>query len=298
MIDFRLKVFHSVATNLSFTKAAAELFITQPAVTKNIQELETSFDLRLFDRKGNKIILTTAGKILLNHSEQIFGIYRQIEFDFNIIKKKYSGQLQLGASTTIGQYVLPPILAKFYQSFPDIRLSLLNDNTEKIETALIDQKIELGIVEGKTQNKQLKYIPFLKDELVAIVHAKSKLAKKEEISLSELKTIPLVFRERGSGTLEVIEHELSKLKIKLSQLQVAMYLGSTESIKSFLTHSNCIGFVSVKAVAKEIANGEFKIITIKQLDIKRNFYFVHLQGNLAGLADTFMRFALQQYNQK
>jgi DNA-binding transcriptional LysR family regulator len=298
MIDFRLKVFHSVATNLSFTKAAADLFITQPAVTKNIQELETSFDLRLFDRQGNKIILTPAGQILLNHAEHIVGIYRQIEFDLNIIKKKFSGQLQLGASTTIGQYVLPPILAKFYQSFPDIKLSLLNDNTEKIETALIDQKIELGIVEGKTQNKQLKYIPFLKDELVAIVHVKSKLAQKEEISLSELKTIPLVFRERGSGTLEVIEHELAKFKIKLSQLQVAMYLGSTESIKSFLTHSNCIGFVSVRAVAKEIADGKFKIITIKELDIIRNFYFVHLQGNLAGLADTFMRFASQEYNQK
>lgn len=298
MQDFRLRVFHAVASHLSFTKAAAELFITQPAVSKNIHELESELDIRLFERKGNKIVLTPAGQILLNYSEQIIDVYKQIEFDISVLKKKFSGHLELGASTTIGQYVLPQVLAKFYQLFPDIKLTVVNDNTEKIEAALLNKKIELGIVEGRTQNKQLKYIPFLKDELVAVVHAKSKLAKKDSIRLRELETIPLVLRERGSGTLEVVEHALSKQKIKLSQLQVAMYLGSTESIKSFLKHSNCMGFISVSAIANEVASGEFKIIDIIDFDIKRSFYFVHLQGKPGGLSGTFMKFAVQHYNQK
>jgi DNA-binding transcriptional LysR family regulator len=298
MQDFRLRVFHAVASHLSFTKAAAELFITQPAVSKNIHELESEFDIRLFERKGNKISLTAAGKILLNYSEQIIDVYKQIEFDLSVIKKKFSGRLELGASTTIGQYVLPQVLAKFYQSFPDIKLSLVNNNTEKIEAALLDKKIELGIVEGRTQNKQLKYTQFLKDELVAVVHTKSKLAKKDVITLAELQTTPLVLRERGSGTLEVVEHALQKHKIKLSQLHVAMYLGSTESIKSFLKHSNCISFISISAIANDAASGEFKIIDIEDFDITRSFYFVHLQGKPSGLASTFMRFAAQQYNQK
>lgn len=298
MPDFRLKVFHSVATHLSFTKAAAELFITQPAVTKNIQELEKELDIRLFERKANKIILTPAGHILRNYTQQIIGIYKQIDFDFSILKKKFSGSLQLGASTTIGQYVLPPVLAKFYQRFPQIKLSLLNDNTEKIESALLDQRIELGMVEGRTKNKELKYIPFIKDELVPVVHISQKLAYRSEIELSDLKNIPLVFRERGSGSLEVIEHELAMHKIQLSDLNVAMYLGSTESIKSFLANSNCLGFISITAVAREIANGEFKIIDIPHLDIRRTFSFVHLHGKSDGLADTFIHFALQHYNQK
>ena len=298
MPDFRLKVFHSVASHLSFTKAAAELFITQPAVTKNIQELERELDIRLFERKGSKILLTPAGLILMNYTQQIIGIYKQIDFDFSILKKKFSGSLQLGASTTIGQYVLPPVLAKFYQRFPQIKLVLLNDNTEKIETALIEHRIELGMVEGRTKHKELKYIPFIKDELVPVVHMSQKLADRSEISLSELKKIPLVFRERGSGSLEVIEHELALHKIQLSDLNVAMYLGSTESIKSFLSNSNCMGFISITAVAKEIANGEFKIIDIPDLDIRRTFSFVHRHGKSDGLSDIFMHFALQHYNQK
>lgn len=296
MPDFRLKVFYAVATNLSFTKASAALFISQPAVTKNIQELEAEYALRLFDRKGNKIVLTQAGEILLSYTEKVMAIYRQIDFDLNIIKNKFSGQLKLGASTTIGQYILPPILAKFYQAFPDIQLSMMNDNTEKIENAILSKTIELGIVEGITHKNELKYIPFLKDELVAIVHTEQKLSQREELSLDELKEIPWVMRERGSGTLEVIENELGKHKIKLSDLNIAIYLGSSESIKSFLTYSNCVGFISIQAIGKEIANGEFKVIEIPDLNISRTFYFAHLQGNPDGLSENFMRFCKHYYN--
>ena len=298
MQDFRLNVFYLVATHLSFTKAANVLFITQPAVTKNIQELEIEYSIRLFERKGNKINLTQAGRILLAYTEQIKELYQRVEFELNMLNDKYSGQLKLGASTTIGQYILPPILAKFYQKYPDIQISLLNDNTEKIEAALEEHKIVLGIVEGKTHSKQLKYVPFIEDEIVAVVHTKSKLAGMQSIGLEKLKTIPVVLRERGSGTLEVIEHALVKKKLKLSELTIAMYLGSTEIIKSFLYNMDCIGFISVTAIAKEIASGELKIIHIEDLTIKRIFYFVHLQGKSGGLAEKFMRYVCSHYNQK
>ncbi len=298
MPDFRLKVFHAVAMQLSFTKAAAQLYITQPAVTKNIQELETEFDLRLFERKGNQVRLTPAGQILMDHTEKILKIYQDIEFDLSVLKQKFSGQLNLGASTTIAQYILPAMLAKFYLRFPQIKLTLLNDNTSNIETALANHKIELGLVEGRTKSRTLKYVPFLNDELVAVVHSKSKLAKLLEIDLEMLKKTPLVFRERGSGTLEVIEHELGKHKIKLSDLDVVMHLGSTESIKSFLANTNCMGFVSIRAIENDITRGEFKIIKIKNLQIERTFEFVYLQGKSDGLADLFINFAQQTYNQK
>lgn len=290
MSDTRLKIFHTVARHLSFTKASEELCITQPAVTKNIKELESEFDIRLFERKGNKIELTEAGQLLFNHSEDIFEIYKRIHFDLSLLKERHSGELQLGASTTLSQYILPPVLANFYRHFPDIRISLINANTEKIEKAVIQKKVALGIVEGKSKNVALKYTPFLKDEIVAVVHTSQKLADKDNLSMAEFLKTPLVLREAGSGSLDIILHELGKHSFHLKDLNVIMHLGSTESIKSFLANSNCIAFVSITAVSKEIVNGEFKVIDIEDLDIKRIFYFAHLQGKTERIPEIFMRF--------
>ncbi|MGM5630610.1 LysR substrate-binding domain-containing protein [Apibacter raozihei] len=296
MSDFRLKIFYSVAKNLSFTKAADELFISQPAVTKNIKELELEYDLSFFLRKGNRIELTEAGKVLFAHAENILESYKQIRYDLDIIKKNFTGTFQLGASTTVGQYLLPSLMSQFHIKYPDIKLSLVTANTRSIESYLIDKKIQLGIVEGKPKNKQLKYVPFIEDEIVAIAHTSQKIAREETLSLKELKKIPLVLREPGSGSLDIIRDALSKHKLQLKDLTVAMHLGSTESIKSYLTHADSIGFVSIAAVSKEIKNGEFQVIDIEKVDIKRWFYFVYNQGVPEGVSDLFMKFATAQYN--
>lgn len=298
MFSFRLQVFYSVATHLSFTKAAEELFVTQPAVTKSIKELESELDVRLFNRKGNRIDLTEAGHILFRYVEQIAVLHNQLDFDLSVLRKKYSGQLKIGASTTIGQYVLPPVLALFNQRYPEISFSLTNNNTYKIEKALIDGQIDIGVVEGSSKNAQLKYIPFLKDEIVAIAHTSQKLAQKDEITLDELTSIPLVLRETGSGSLDVITDKLREHTIKLKDLNIIMNLGSTESIKSFLANSNSLGLISINAVSKNIVNGEFKVIDIKVFNIVRTFYFIHQQGNISGFADVFMQFVQNHYNQK
>jgi len=298
MFNFRIKVFYFVAFHASFTKAAEELLISQPAVTKNIKELETELGVQLFIRTGNSIKLSEAGEIVMQYATDIFDLEKDLQFKLGKLKNKYAGQLSLGASTTIGQYILPVILAKFKQKHPHIELSLINDNTRKIEVALADNEIELGIVEGCSKNRQLKYEPFMKDEIVAIVHTNQPLSSKDEITIEELKSIPLVLREIGSGTLDVIQSSLKKCNIKMNDLNVVIHLGSTESIKSFLKNSNSIGLVSVSAISKEIVNGEFKIIDIKDFEILRTFYFVYPHGKLSGLADMFMHFTLNSYNQK
>lgn len=298
MLNFRLRVFYSVATFSSFTKAAEEMFITQPAVTKNIKELESELGIRLFNRISNKITLTEAGRLLLHYTEHVLTLDKKFMFDLGVLKQKFSGDLKLGASTTIGQYVLPPILAKFKMEQPEMELSLLNDNTQRIETALIEKILDLGIVEGNSKNSQLKYIPFIKDEIVAIAHSSQPLFEKDEITLNEFKEIPLVLRELGSGSLEVITEKLRQKDVKLKDLNVVMHLGSTESIKTFLANSNSIGLISINAVSKEIANGEFKIIDIADFEIVRNFYFIHLHGVPSGFTEMFIQYALSYYNQK
>lgn len=295
MSDFRLKVFQSVAKNLSFTKASQELFVSQPAITKHIHELESYYQTRLFERQGNRISLTESGRLLLEHCDHILDAYKQLEYDMNLLRGDYAGELKLGASTTIGQYVLPPLLGDFIRKFPQISISLLNDNSRAIETALQEHRIELGMVEGLARLPHLKYIPFLEDELVAVVHTRSRLMElPDEISPQELTRIPLVLRERGSGTLEVIERSLLQHNIRLSQLQVLMYLGSTESIKLFLEHSGCMGIVSIRSITKELADGSLRIIDIPEMPMCRQFNIVHRQGQEEGLGQVFTQFALSR----
>lgn len=298
MSDFRLKVFYSVAKHLSFTQASKELYISQPAITKHIRELESLYGVRLFDRLGNKILLTDAGKLMLEHCEQILAAYRRLEYDMNLLKNEWTGDLRLGASTTISQYVLPPILARFTEKYPKVNVTLMDTNSRNIEQALQNHDIDLGLVEGVFRLPSLKYEPFLHDELVPVVGIQSKLAKKDEIGLDELQQLPLVLRERGSGTLDAIEMAFDEVGLKLSSMNVRLYLGGTESIKSFLRCSDSLGIVSLQAVAPELRRGDFKIIDIKGMQIKRHFCFVHLQGQEEPSSINFMRFVYQYLKER
>lgn len=298
MEDFRLKVFASVAKNQSFTKAANELYISQPAITKHIKLLEDTLGVRLFDRKGNTVLLTPAGTILLRYAHEIFTIYQNIHYELGTLNDQPAGEFRLGASTTIAQYLLSPILASFYEKFPHIKLSLLNGNTEMVENAVLAKEISLGIGEGKRHHSSLKYVDFTSDELVLVTHATSRFANLSSIDLAELMALPLVLRERGSGSLEVIESALRDRQIKLSALPVVMHLGSTESIKSFLENSNSVAFLSVRAVQKEMQRGDLKRININKFQILRKFSFIHLQGQPATISTIFMRFALRKNNEK
>ncbi|WP_345954615.1 LysR substrate-binding domain-containing protein [Mucilaginibacter sp. PAMB04168] len=291
MFDFRLQVFHTVAKRLNFTKASTELFISQPAVTKHIKELEEQFKTTLIDRSGNKkISLTPAGEMLLAYADRLAAVYNELDFDMNLLIKKHSGTLRIGGSNTVAQYVIPPVLARFHEKFKDVQVNLVPGNTEQVEQALLNKEIDLGIVEGILRNRQLSYQEFLSDELVLICSA-SNTFKKDSIKPEELKELPLLLREPGSGTLDVIAHALKPFNIKLSDLKIEMQLGGTESIKSYLLHSKCFAFVSVQSILKELKYNECRIIDIKDLTIERPFYFILPHGQPSSLAEIFMRFA-------
>lgn len=297
-MDFRLKVFYTVALRLNFTKAATELYITQPAVSKHIQELEETYKTKLFERNGSKIALTPAGEILLKHAKEIFEIYREIDFEMSSFINERQGLLRLGASTTISQYIISPVLAHFHQKQKDIKVNLLNGNTEQIENALINKEIEIGIVEGQSKNQSIKYIPFLKDELVLVCNSNNPFVKKNEISVSDLKSMKFITRERGSGTLEVIEYALKKAGLKFSDLQIEMQLGSTESIKSYLLNSDCFAFMSIHAVSKELKNKELMVLDVEELSVERYFYIITLLGKSDSLSELFIQNISNHYNLK
>jgi DNA-binding transcriptional LysR family regulator len=296
MIDIRLKVFKSVATNLSFTKASQELFISQPAISKHIQELEREFNTRLFDRLGNKIQLTSAGKLLLDHSVRILKDYQRLDFDMNAMQQQFRGELRIGASTTISQYVMPEILAAFLKAYPQIKVTMLSGNSRDIEAALSTNRIDIGMVEGIKNQPQMKYVPFMRDELVAIVRKENPLAEKGEITVEELRAQPIVLRELGSGTLDVIEKYLHQHGCNISDLNISMYFGSTEGIKNFVEHSDSIGIVSVRSVGRDLLANRFHLIEIADMKMERNFMFVEKRGETTGMVNILKTFITNGYS--
>lgn len=292
MLDFRLKVFYTVAQTLNFNRAAEQLNISQPAVTKHIKELEQLYHTTLFDRSKKHIVLTKSGEVLLQHAHLIFEQYQKLEFDLNLLQNKTDGILHIGASTTIAQYVIPSYLAQFHQRFPDINIELTSGNSLIIEQLLEEKKIELGLVEGAVHNNiDLKYAPFLKDEIVLVTRSKNSFVKKRIIDSKELLQLPLLTRESGSGTSEIIEDHLFAINIDPKQLTIHMQLGSTESIKNYLLHSDTLAFLSVYSVQQELTDDRLSIIEVDGLSIDRTFSFVYRQGQPSPLSKLFMKFA-------
>lgn len=272
------------------------MFISQPAISKHIQELEKEYGVRLFDRIGNRIQLTQAGQLLLDHACKIIGDYQSLDYEMKRLTKKSEGELRLGASTTISQYVLPETIAEFRKKYQNIRLTLLSGNSHEIEEALESGRIDMGMVEGIKRQPQFKYTPFMDDELVAIVNANSPLARKDEVCLEELKAMPVVLRELGSGTLDVIQDALKAHGVNLSDLNIEMNLGTTEGIKHFVEHSDCMGIISVRAIYRELYAKTFKVLDIEGCKITRKFHIVEKRGETAGLPQIFKGFITHGYS--
>lgn len=295
MIDARLRAFISVAENLSFTKAAGELLISQPAVSKHIKELEAEYNTALFERRGSHVRLTEAGAVLLSHARRVLEEYRQLDAGMDALRPGTRGVLRLGASTTIAQYVLPEMLAEFRRKYPEIALTLSSGNSREVEAELFRGTIDLGMVEGASRRQGLKYTPFMKDELVAIAGTAGALGRHETLSAEELRHIPIVLREYGSGTLDVVQQALRKLGMKLSELNIEMNIGSTEGIKNYVAHSDAAGIVSIRSVSGDIYRNVFRIIDIEGLHMEREFQIAERSGESTGLAGKFKEFITESY---
>lgn len=290
VFDFRLKVFYTVAQKLSFTKAAAELFISQPAVTKHIRELEQQLGLALFKRNGNTIAITPGGEILQKYAEEIFATYVRLENELAQLNKVSGGNLRIGASTTLAQTLVPRILAQFKKTYPAVHVSFVRGNTDFISQQLIDEKLDIAIVEGSSHYPQITYEGFIKDEIVLVAKASSKIARLQEIPVKQLLRIPLVLRESGSGTLDVIFKALTQGKINTKELLIDIQMESNISIKQYLQYSDSAAFLSIQSIIHELKRNELSIIDIKGLDIFRTFEFIQLRGKSSKLMDLFKRF--------
>jgi len=290
--NFRLVVFRAVAEQLSFRKAAEGLYLTQPAVSLQIKALEEDIGVQLFDRAGARIALTGAGKILLGYSRQAHTLFVTAEHEIAALSGDHAGQLALGASTTIAQYVLPRLLGEFTRMHPRVHPTMISGNTEQIVEAVEEQKIALGLIEGPARSRDVKTEPFLEDELVLIVPVAHEWAELNSVPCSEIAAAPLLMREHGSGTRRVVEIALERQNVKVSSLHIVMELDSTGAIKSAVEAGLGVGFVSRWAIAQDMRlDSSFKIVAVTGLHIKREFLLTYAVGpEPPGVAQEFRRF--------
>lgn len=294
MISFAHRVFMEVAANLSFSKAAQVLFVTQPAVSKHIKGLEDQYKVAFFERKGNTILLTEAGKKLNEYLLQATEIERKVEYDLSVLSNlsNAAGHLRLGASTTIALYILPSILSGFQNEYANVDVQLVNRNSEYILNALLNHEVDIGIIEVDNKLTTVSYRPFMSDEVIPVCSAKSELAGKS-LTLKQLAKTPLALRERGSGTLNALLKALSAHHIKPSDLSVKIRLGGTEALKNFLLADKCLGFMPRPSIVRQLAEGDLVEVPIEGLKITRDFFFIRRKGTEDyGLTSNFINYAM------
>ena len=290
----KLQIFKYVALNLSFTKAAAQFFISQPAISKLIRNLEDDYKTQFFIRQKNSISLTPEGHIFLKYTNQILILYEEMETEFLNTKNNFLQEITFGASSTVATYIIPKIIAQFMAKFPQTSFDVKSANSDQIEDDILNQKLDFGIIEGKNTNLKLQYKKFVKDEIVLVTNSKNKNLKRDIITLQNLAELPMIVREIGSGTKDIITEGLQKKGIiKLNSL---LTLNSTEAIKNYLKYSHHFAFISISAVAEELKLNQLKIIDIKDFTLERWFYFVYRTGYQSQLLDYFEKLIRDNYN--
>ncbi len=262
MADRRLQVFYTVAKQLSFTKAAEMLYMTQPAVTFQVKQLEEHFNTRLFERSHGRISLTPAGNLVMGYAERILALGSEMEARVAELTGQVSGPLMIGASTTIAEYQLPRILGEFKANYPEVQARLMVANSETIENKVAEHALDVGLIESAPHHPTLKVHACCDDELVMICSPDNPLAKKGVVKAKDLAVQPYVSREMGSGTREVVDQYFRDHGINLDDLHIEMELGSREAIKGAVQAGLGVAILSAATVSREVKLGELVAIPL------------------------------------
>jgi len=293
IIDFRhLETFCRVAALKSFSRAADDLFLTQPTVSGHILSLERFLSLRLFDRTSREIRLTKAGEMFLRYASKILTVRKDLLNALSEFSQGIRGELSLGASTIPGEYLLPRLMGDFKREHPRFTLSLKISDTKDIVQELLLGHIEFGMIGAKVDHPSLHYEKFEEDEIIVIAPSDHPLTRKRSVGFEDLLKEPWIIREEGSGTQMTVERVLRKKGKSLKGFNVAIEMGSTSSVKEGVKARLGLAFISRRAVEEELNRNLFTSITLEGLEsISRQIYIVSQRGKTVSPAGMeFLRF--------
>jgi DNA-binding transcriptional LysR family regulator len=297
-MDFRLKIFHTVAQVKSFTKAGEILGLTQPAITFQIKNLEEEFQTRLFNRDQNRITLTETGKMLYRHAEKILGEYESANIEIAKVTGALGGEIRIGVASLLGRYLLPKLIGMFKQEYPNIEIIMLVGDSAHLIQKIQEHTVDLIIVSEPYSVKNFVVKPFIDDEIVVIVHPEHKWAMRDHIEVEDFLNEPFIAREPGSGLREVYKNFLSSRNIGLKNLNVVMTLGSSEALKSAVESGIGYSIISNIAVKREVELGLLKQVPVKEMHLRRRFLIIYpMKQYRKHVIDVFMNFILSNVPQ-
>lgn len=297
MADRRLQVFHTVAKQLSFTKAGEVLFMTQPAVTFQIKQLEEQFDTRLFDRGHGRLSLTPAGEMVFAYAEKILNLSAEMEVRLGEMTGEVCGPLLVGASMTIAEFLLPRILGEFKSRYPGVQPRLVVANSETIEKRIAEHALDIGFIESQSHDANLQTEVCCEDELVVVCNPRFPLARLKEVSPERLLDHPYVSRESGSGTREFTDAYLREHGSGIEQLNTVMELGSPVALNAVVETGLGYTIASRASVASSQRLGELVAIPLKPRYM-RTLSMVYSKDKFRSkLVTTFVEFASTRLKQ-
>lgn len=270
-MDQHLQVFVTVAEKKNFSRTAEELHMTQPAVSQYIRTFEQNLGTRLLERTNKYVRLNKAGEIVYHHAKEILGLYTNMQHLVDDLVNKANGPLSIGASYTFGEYVLPRIIARLLETYPDIQPEVTIGNTSEIADLVATHQLDVGIVEGHFKDQHLMVEEFAEDYMVVVAPANHPLTTKEKVNIHDLEHETWIVREQGSGTREATEKMFHRFELAPGKL---MNFGSTQPIKEAVEAGLGVSLLSQWAIQKELNHGVLKIIPLKGLPFTRQFSIV------------------------
>lgn len=284
----QLEVFVAVARHGNVTRAAAEVFLSQSAASMALAEMEKQLGGNLFDRKGKRLLVNERGRALLPRAQEVVSRVQEIEELFGTGAEKLAGVLKIGASSTIGNYLIPRIFGNFVQAHPEPRLTLDVGNTEQVIHEVKHFRVDLGFIEGFCHDQELETIPWRQDRLVVFASPQHPLARQKEVTPADLAAVNWILRERGSGTREVFETAIAG---KIPELRLFLELGHTEAIKEAVEAGLGISCLSRLTIARALELGVLVALPTPFLNLERRFsILLHKEKYRTEVLRTFLAF--------
>lgn len=296
----QLEAFVQVAEGGSFSKAAKELFLTQPTISSHISSLERELNARLFVRNTKEVSLSEDGIKLYKYAKQMLDLQREIEVTFGMDEEGESHAVTIAASTIPAQYLLPEVLTRFSERYPQEQIRIQETDSSKVVMQIVDHRVDIGFTGTVLEKKHCKYIPFYKDELVIITPNTPKyleLAQGNKEDISWIKKEHVIMREEGSGTRKEAELQLKGAGVKFAGLDIIASIENQETIKKSVRQGMGISILSKLATADEVANGEILAFPIPNSDEGRDINLVYNKNyQMTRSAERFIKVVKEVYN--
>jgi DNA-binding transcriptional LysR family regulator len=291
-MDLRqLEIFAKVAGLRSFSRAAEALHLTQPTVSEHIRTLEDELGVRLLDRLGRGTGTTRAGQLLLSYATRILALSREARQALEGFQGRMRGELVVGASTIPGEYILPVLLGRFREKFPEVSTTLVIGDSQAVVDWVVEGRVEVGVVGARLPRRGLEFRELMPDEEVVVVPAGHPWQGRAEISLDELAGAPLLIRERGSGTRAALEKALERAGIDLGALRIVGEIGSSQAIKQAVKAGMGITIISRIAVEEDCRQGLIAFLRVRDLAVTRAFHLLtHQERSRSPVAEAFRLF--------